>query len=465
MTARQEARAGTRATSGDSWSYETQRAPDVGEILQTARERKGVDLTRAERETKIRARHLMALESGDVADLPALVYAKGFLRNYSTYLGLDADEMVARWRKEIDQPRSADTPSVKPPPQPITAPSRGFKLTSGLVVALVLAAIVFAFVGYVGLQLVRFTQNPEVTLSGPAIRQMPPNTEFVRIDGGGTPNAAITATGADALGAEQIVRRDTADSRGSWSVSLPVSKGENHFTIVGKDPETARDSAPLKVIVSVPVEDGGIPSGDIAPALPEGVEDTNITGIPSAALTLIEPKGGLRTASGKIKILGTSDAPNVTVSFQWRGNTDKEKTPPREMVLSTNEDGVFRGSFQLPKGRWFASVSASIDGGYPAIEQVPVRSLNDKMMVKVEAIDGQTRVRLTEPDGTVIDQKVLLEDGEKKSWRVDPDVILRVGNAKAANVTVDGRAWGPVGKKSVAKEWRIKQGEKPKTTS
>ncbi|MEA2025226.1 MAG: helix-turn-helix transcriptional regulator, partial [Chloroflexota bacterium] len=83
MTARQEARAGTRATNGDTWSYETQRAPNVGELLQTARERKGVDLARAERETKIRARHLVALESGDIADLPAPVYAKGFLRNYS----------------------------------------------------------------------------------------------------------------------------------------------------------------------------------------------------------------------------------------------------------------------------------------------------------------------------------------------------------------------------------------------
>jgi cytoskeleton protein RodZ len=113
MTARQEARVGSRATDGARWSYETQRAPHVGEILQTARERKGVDLTRAERETKIRARHLAALESGDVADLPALVYAKGFLRNYSTYLGLDAEEVLARWRREIDQPSSAEAP--RPP--------------------------------------------------------------------------------------------------------------------------------------------------------------------------------------------------------------------------------------------------------------------------------------------------------------------------------------------------------------
>ena len=225
MTARQAARVGTRATSEDTWSYETQRAPNVGEILQTARERKGVDLARAERETKIRARHLMALEAGDLADLPAPVYAKGFLRNYSTYLGLDADEMVDRWRKEIDQPSRAETPTVKPPPQPITTPSRGLKLTSGLVVALVLATIVFSFVGYVGLQLVRFTQHPEISLSGPAIRQLQPGDTFVTLRGGGTSNAAITVTGADTGEAEPFLRTDTADATGAWSMSLPVNKG------------------------------------------------------------------------------------------------------------------------------------------------------------------------------------------------------------------------------------------------
>lgn len=462
MTARQEARVGTRATSGDTWSYETQRAPNVGEILQTARERKGVDLARAERETKIRARHLMALESGDLADLPAPVYAKGFLRNYSTYLGLDADEMLDRWRKEIDQPRRADMPTVKPPPQPITTPSRGFKLTSGLVVALVLAAIVFAFVGYVGLQLVRFTQNPEITLSGPAIRQLQPGDQFVTLRGGGTANAAITATGADTGEAEPFLRTGTADATGAWSMSLPVNKGENHFTIVGKDPETARDSSPLQVIVSVPVEDAGLPQGDLGPVLPEGVEDTNITGIPSAELTLTDPVKGFLTRDGRVKVQGASDAESVTVSFEWRGNLDAVKSPPQPAVLPV-KDGVFRGSFQLPKGRWITWVTAAIDGGYPAVAEVNVKSLNDRMAVRVEAIEGKTRVKLTTPDGEIIAEKILLQDGQKRVFRVDPDVILRVGNAKAANVTVDGRSYGAMGTKALPVEWRLQQGKPPKS--
>jgi hypothetical protein len=457
MTARQEARLGTRAAGGESWSFETQRAPHVGEILQTARERKGVDLSRAERETKIRARHLVALESGDIADLPAPVYAKGFLRNYSSYLGLDADEMLARWRKEIDQPRSADTPSVKPPPQPITAPGRGFKLTSGLVVALVLATIVFVFVGYVGLQLVRFTQNPEITLNGPAIRQLQPGAQFVQLSGSGAEGIQITATGAD-----ELVRQATADSRGQWILSLPVTKGDNHFTILGTDPQTARDSAPLRVIASVDVLGTEAAAGELGAVLPEGVADTNITGIPSAELTLTEPLPDLKTKNGKVRVVGTTDAEEVVVSVQWRGNIAREKKAPPALTLPV-EAGEFRGAFQLPKGRWYLSVAASVDGGYPAVEQVPVKSLSDKMLLQVQAVEGQTRVLLTGADGDVIDEGVLLKDGQTRTWRVDPDVILRVGNARAASVTIDGQPLGAMGSKPEAKSWRIKQGEKPKT--
>ena len=70
------------------------------ERLYAARERKGVDLYRAERDTKIRARYLAALERGEYGELPGDVYTKGFLRNYALYLGLDPEEVVGQWRRE-----------------------------------------------------------------------------------------------------------------------------------------------------------------------------------------------------------------------------------------------------------------------------------------------------------------------------------------------------------------------------
>src|SRR5689334_25275349 len=82
-------------------------APSLPERLLAARERKGVDLYRAERDTKIRARYLAALERGDWRELPGSVYTKGFLRNYALYLGLDPDEILLQWRAE----RGDDKPS------------------------------------------------------------------------------------------------------------------------------------------------------------------------------------------------------------------------------------------------------------------------------------------------------------------------------------------------------------------
>ena len=459
MTARQEARVRTRGTDAASWSYETQRAPHVGEILQTARERKGVDLARAERETKIRARHLAALESGDFSALPAQVYAKGFLRNYSTYLGLDAEEVLARWRREVDQPASADTPRIKPPPQPITAPGRGIKFTGGLFVALVLATIVFLFVGYIGLQLVRFTQNPALALNGPSIRQLQPGAERLVLSGTGTPDALVTATGAD-----DLVRTTTASPRGAWTLDLPVTKGQNDFTLISTDAQTARESEPLEIMATVPFLETATGAGTDGPALPAGVDPANLSGAPSAQLVMTAPQQGARAGNGRVKVEGTSDAQSVLVSVQWLGKARDERVAPQPVELPVSE-GVFRGHVQLPKGRWQVSVAAANDGGTPAIVTVPVRSLADRMVVTVRAEDGSSRIKLVGPGDEVIAEGIRLDPGQSRTFRVDPEVVLFVGNAKAAHVSVDGVDYGAVGKKAEAAQWQIRQGERPRKVS
>ena len=96
-------------------------APSLPERLYAARERKGVDLYRAERDTKIRARYLGALERGDYDELPGAVYTKGFLRNYALYLGLDPDDVLSSGAA------SGATKEVPPAivvPRPITTPRR-----------------------------------------------------------------------------------------------------------------------------------------------------------------------------------------------------------------------------------------------------------------------------------------------------------------------------------------------------
>ncbi|MGH2464899.1 MAG: helix-turn-helix domain-containing protein, partial [Candidatus Limnocylindrales bacterium] len=86
MTARDQARRHAAEVRSDAASRGVPLSNPVASLperLLTARERKGVDLFRAERDTKIRARYLAALERGDYRELPGAVYTKGFLRNYA----------------------------------------------------------------------------------------------------------------------------------------------------------------------------------------------------------------------------------------------------------------------------------------------------------------------------------------------------------------------------------------------
>lgn len=66
----------------------------VGQILQRTREYYGQTLPQVEANLRIRASQLQALEQEDVSRLPGRVYAIGFVRAYSEYLGLDGDKMV-----------------------------------------------------------------------------------------------------------------------------------------------------------------------------------------------------------------------------------------------------------------------------------------------------------------------------------------------------------------------------------
>ncbi|HEV3312780.1 MAG TPA: helix-turn-helix domain-containing protein [Chloroflexota bacterium] len=67
---------------------------ELGELIRAARQQKGVSLEQASAETRIRRQYLDAIEDGDFRIFPGAAYATGFLRNYSTYLGLNQDEIL-----------------------------------------------------------------------------------------------------------------------------------------------------------------------------------------------------------------------------------------------------------------------------------------------------------------------------------------------------------------------------------
>ena len=81
------------------------RKTGMGVELRDARIARGMTLEDAQRSTRIARRYLQALEEEDFEALPAPVFARGFLRSYSQYLGLDPTTLIDKFP---GQPRPPD---------------------------------------------------------------------------------------------------------------------------------------------------------------------------------------------------------------------------------------------------------------------------------------------------------------------------------------------------------------------
>jgi cytoskeleton protein RodZ len=66
----------------------------IGQALRKARQTRGKSIQEASRDTHIRTEYLQALEREAFGSIRGDVYVRGFLRSYSTYLGLNPDKVV-----------------------------------------------------------------------------------------------------------------------------------------------------------------------------------------------------------------------------------------------------------------------------------------------------------------------------------------------------------------------------------
>lgn len=83
----------------------------LGSSLREARVRRGIELPQVAAATRIRARYLQALEDERFERLPGDVYAKGFLRAYADYLGLDSQLFVDEYNARFTIDESLPAPS------------------------------------------------------------------------------------------------------------------------------------------------------------------------------------------------------------------------------------------------------------------------------------------------------------------------------------------------------------------
>ncbi|HEX2994393.1 MAG TPA: helix-turn-helix domain-containing protein, partial [Anaerolineales bacterium] len=92
----------------------------IGQRLKAEREEQRLTLEKVFEATRIRVQYLQALEADDPSVMPSPVQARGYLRNYAEYLGLDVDKILNELRALHAQPASVEVigPADETPPTP-----------------------------------------------------------------------------------------------------------------------------------------------------------------------------------------------------------------------------------------------------------------------------------------------------------------------------------------------------------
>ncbi|WP_192896527.1 RodZ family helix-turn-helix domain-containing protein [Cohnella sp. AR92] len=127
---------------------------DLGLLLRKAREQRGYTLDDIQEATKIRKRYLEAIELGDYKVLPGSFYVRAFVKTYAETVGLDAEEVLRLYHKELPKPVAAETAApeamIKPKSRTVQHNDKWGKLAVTMLMwlfpLLIIAVIYFYFV-------------------------------------------------------------------------------------------------------------------------------------------------------------------------------------------------------------------------------------------------------------------------------------------------------------------------------
>lgn len=74
---------------------------ELGQVLQRAREEKGISLDDVQKATKIQRRYLEAIERGHFHILPGHFYARAFIKSYAEAVGLDPNHILSHFQEDL----------------------------------------------------------------------------------------------------------------------------------------------------------------------------------------------------------------------------------------------------------------------------------------------------------------------------------------------------------------------------
>jgi cytoskeleton protein RodZ len=198
---------------------------DLGDLLRRARAHKGVTLRDAEKRTRISRNYLAALEAHDFDQLPPRAYARGIVRNYAHYLGLDPAAILSMYEQAVRDDTGDVDREVVAAVQPIEIHGHWAPNFAIIIFMVVISAVIFTWFYSAYLQpsddeIPQAINQPTATAVEESlletILQTPSPTETVEAEASaseqGSDQNASTATPAESAGVPETPAEDAAPS-------------------------------------------------------------------------------------------------------------------------------------------------------------------------------------------------------------------------------------------------------------
>lgn len=288
----------------------------VGDVLRQEREKKEKTIEGVSAVINIRAAQLRALESGNLAALPGMTYAVGFLRSYAGYLGLDQDELVRRFKAEHTE--VAEKPDLHFPVPVSQSHLPGPAVMAAAGIGAVVLLIVWAFVASSG-----DDEEKAVLADVPAVETV------------------VAAADADAdVVADLVTDPAAVPALDSASASVPALA-----------PAVALDTAPSGVAVPETVSPASL--APVQPLVPEAAVASSVVAltpatpvVPAPAAVVPVPpvvaEGGAVDAAATLAVTDPASAEALTPVA-----VPRVQPRPKDLLTATREFGERRSGSRV----------------------------------------------------------------------------------------------------------------------
>jgi transcriptional regulator with XRE-family HTH domain len=201
----------------------------LGQIFKRYREAEKIKVERVEKDTKISKRMILAIENDDFKQLPDDLYATHIIKTYAKYLSLDYNKLLNLYKKDFGkfkEEKNFTTKKVKVYFTPQGARN------------LVIALIVIALLGYLGLQIGKIFKPPQLIIFQPD-KDLIISRNYLEIKGQTEKEARVFINEKEVF----------LDSRGEFTAALDLQNGLNIIKISAVNKHSKENTVYRQILV------------------------------------------------------------------------------------------------------------------------------------------------------------------------------------------------------------------------